>query len=156
MPALRSAASASPLAVAPDGIGIHGFALPASWLMSMVEGRIQPGWHGLHRHLTLDQVTYVLEGEVTAITDGVPLALRPGEALLTVAGESLQFVNEGNATARVLFLCAPPYPADDADTVTLAQHAPVDATERAAAHRRLQGLRAALNTAIDARLAALA
>ncbi len=155
MPAGSAPVSRQPVAIAPDGIAIHGFGVPPAWLVSVVEGRIPPGEFGIHRHLTLDQYTYVIEGAVIATTDGTETALPAGGLLLTVAGESLQFANRTESEARVLFICAPPYPADDSDTVTLPAHRPLPPEEYVAVRQRLLALRAAIIAAIDARLAAL-
>ncbi|MFN8557915.1 MAG: cupin domain-containing protein [Dehalococcoidia bacterium] len=66
--------------------------------------------------MTLEQYTYVLAGQLRAVTGtsgrpaGETADLSAGDLLLTLPGESLQFINEGTETARVLFICAPPYP----------------------------------------------
>lgn len=161
MPARVARSSAEAAAVAPDGIAIHSFDLPAGAHAGVAEGRIPPGRYGVHRHLSLEQYTYVLSGELIAVTGnadhpgGHPVTLRTGDLLLTLPGESLQFVNERAEAARVLFICAPPYPPDDRDTRTLATHGPLHPAEAAAAIRRLEAIRAELYAAIDARIAAL-
>ena len=161
MPAASSRSSAQPVAVAPDGIAIHAFGLPAAAHVGVAEGRIPPGRFGVHRHLSLEQYTYVVSGNVTAITgteehpDGVAVALGPGDLLLTLPWESLQFINEGAEEARVLFICAPPYPADDADTRTLDLHVPLSDVERAEAVARLETVRAEFNRVIDGRITEL-
>jgi hypothetical protein len=109
----------------------------------------------------LEQYTYVTAGRLSAVTagadrpDGVTVALGPGDLLLTAPGESLQFINPYAETARVLFICAPPYPPDDADTRLLSGHGPLDRRLAGEAVARLESVRAALNQAIDARIAAL-
>lgn len=161
MPAVASTASAESMAVAPDGIAIHSFALPPAALVGVVEGRIPRGRFGIHRHLSLEQYTYVVSGSVTAVTgneehaSGRVCPLTPGDLLLTLPGESLQFVNTTTETARVLFICAPPYPPDDSDTRTLAQHGPPADHEMKDAIARLDTVRAELNAVIDGRIAAL-
>lgn len=161
VPSIASAASPSAALFAPDGIAIHTFALPAANLVGVVEGRIPPGRYAVHRHLTLEQYTYVIEGQITAITGdeerrhGDARELAAGDLLLTLPGESLQFVNHGQAVARVLFICAPPYPADDSDTRLLEAHDVPSTEELEVAADRLRRLRADLNAEIDARLAAL-
>ena len=158
MPAASSRSSHRPAAVAPDGIAIHTFDLPAAAHVGVAEGRIPPGRFGVHRHLSLEQFTYVVSGSIVAITgdmehpDGRAGALGPGDLLLTLPWESLQFINEGADEARVLFICAPPYPPDDADTRTLDAHAPLSDAERIEAVARLQAVRAELNRAIDRRI----
>jgi mannose-6-phosphate isomerase-like protein (cupin superfamily) len=161
MPARAARASHAPTALAPDGIAIHTFALPPAAFVGIAEGRIPPGRFAIHRHLSLEQFTYVLRGRLTAITadaahpTGAAVALQAGDLLLTLPGESLQFVNDGPDEARVLFICAPPYPQDDADTRVVEAHAHRHA-DGAAVRRRLETVRAALNAVIDARLAELA
>jgi mannose-6-phosphate isomerase-like protein (cupin superfamily) len=158
MPAAASRSSTQPVTVAPDGIAIHTFDLPSAAHVGVAEGRIPPGRFAIHRHLSLEQYTYVVSGTITAITgteedpDGLAVALGPGDLLLTLPWESLQFVNEGTEEARVLFICAPPYPPDDADTRTLATHGPLTEGERVEAIARVKTVRAELNRAIDRRL----
>lgn len=161
MPARFARSSTEPSAVAPDGIPIHTFAAPAGAHVGVAEGRIPPGRYGIHRHLSLEQYTYVVSGSVTAVTgdaehpNGHALTLHVGDLMLTLPGESLQFVNEGSETATVLFICAPPYPPDDGDTRTLAEHGPVRPAEAIDAIARLEAIRAEFNATIDARIAAL-
>lgn len=161
MPARAARSSAEPTAVAPDGIAIHTFDVPVGAHVGVAEGRIPPGRYDVHRHLSLEQYTYVVEGAVTAVTgnaehpEGRAVTLGAGALLLTLPGESLQFVNEGTEPARVLFICAPPYPPDDSDTRTLTAHGPPQPDEAAEAIARLEAVRAELNAVIDARIAAL-
>jgi mannose-6-phosphate isomerase-like protein (cupin superfamily) len=158
VPAAKSSASNDAAAVAPDGIAIHVFGVPPARLVGIAEGRIAPGTYSIHRHLTLEQYTYVVSGPVIALTsdgDGGPakrVELQSGDLLLTLPWESLQFVNESSSIARVLFICAPPYPPDDADTRLLDDHGlPTEAEVRDAV-TRLEDLRKSLNDEIDARL----
>ena len=162
MPSQAAHVSDEATAIAPDGIPIHAFELAPAAYVGMVEGRIPPGSHGIHRHLSLEQYTYVLSGAVTAVTGGggrhpggAATALGPGDLLLTLPGESLQFVNEAEESARVLFICAPPYPPDNADTRVLTRHGPLDGAEMGDAVFRLEHIRATFNRIIDARIAAL-
>jgi hypothetical protein len=74
---------------------------------------------------------------------------------LTLPGETLQFVNSAAEPARVLFICAPPYSPDDADTRLLEDHQSLTTQEIADAVERLLELRADLNTELDARIAVL-
>jgi mannose-6-phosphate isomerase-like protein (cupin superfamily) len=145
--------------VAPDGISIHTFDLPAAKLVGVAEGRVPPGQFEIHRHLTLEQYTYVVSGAVTALTSSLPdhreqtVNLSEGDLLLTGPGETLQFLNEGAEIARLLFICAPPYPADDSDTRLLNAHARMTADEIRAAVQRLRQHRAEVTSEIEARLA---
>jgi mannose-6-phosphate isomerase-like protein (cupin superfamily) len=161
MPATVSRSSDDATVTAPDGIAIHTFDLPPGEHAGVAEGRIPPGAYGIHRHLSLEQFTFVIAGRVTAITgneehpDGQAVTLEPGDLLLTLPGESLQFVNEGSEPARVLFICAPPYPADDSDTRVLAAHGPHGTDSVAEAIGRLEAVRRRFNEVIDRRIAAL-
>lgn len=162
MPAHASSSSGEAAVVAPDGVAIHLFDVPGAMHVGVAEGRIPPGRYGIHRHLSIEQFTYVVSGCVTAATgdeahpEGQAVTLGVGDLLLTLPGESLQFVNEGDEEARVLFICAPPYPADDSDTRMLEAHGRYTAEEAEEAIARLEAVRAMLNAAIDTRVAALA
>ena len=161
VPAQASGPSAGPAAIAPDGIAIHTFAVPEGAHAGVAEGRIPPGRYRIHRHLSLEQYTYVISGRIRVVTgseahpEGYAVELAPGELLLTLPGESLQYVNDGTETARVLFICAPPYPVDDRDTHILDAHGPAGRHEAEAAISRLEEVRAAFLEAIDERLASL-
>jgi mannose-6-phosphate isomerase-like protein (cupin superfamily) len=110
--------------VAPDGIPVRPIPLPAGGLIGLAEGRIPPGDYGIHFHYSLEQVTYVLAGRLR-VRLGSPqeeVSLGPGEAVFTEPGRSLSFHNDGPQEATVLFICAPPYPSDDADTGHASAH----------------------------------
>jgi len=147
--------------MAPDGIAVHTFDVPAAKLVGVAEGRIPTGRFAIHRHLTLEQYSYVISGRLTAVTSSQPhhheitVDLASGDLLLTLPGETLQFVNQGPEVARVLFICAPPYPVDDSDTRVLEEHTPAGIEEAQAAMDRLLNLRAGLNAEVDARMAEL-
>jgi len=122
--------------LAPDGIEILPFTLPGIAYLSFVEGRIppRPESYPVHLHGALEQITYVLAGQVTVETwdDATGQAVRfdadPGDAFLTLPTQTLSYTNTGPETARVLFVCAPAYPSDDADTrLTDDHHAPTAA-----------------------------
>jgi mannose-6-phosphate isomerase-like protein (cupin superfamily) len=157
----QSKASATPSATAPDGIAIHAFNLRGGTFTGIAEGRIPKGRFAIHRHLTIEQYTYILSGTLTALVgnlEGVgsrSLTLGVGDLLFNGPGESLEFVNTTDEAARVLFICSPPYPPDDSDTRVLDAHAPPAATELEAARLRLLALRQQLNHEIDRRLASL-
>ena len=143
--------------VAPDGIAVHPIPLPGLVGLTLAEGRLPPGEFGVHAHRSLEQITYVLAGRV-AVTMGDPatgqateLACGPGDTICTPPLVSLSYRNPGPDPVRVLFICAPPYPVDDADTMTLDRHRPLTAAERATALARVRAVRALL----DARFAAL-
>ena len=111
--------------VAPDGIAVHPIALPGLGELTLAEGRLPPGEYGVHLHRSLEQVTYVLEGRLVA-TMGDPAAgttteveCVPGDAVCTPPLTTLSYRNNGPGLERVLFICAPPYPADKGDTAKI-------------------------------------
>ncbi len=114
---------------APDEIPVRPFDLAPARNMALAEGLIEPGArYRVHAHRTIEQITYVVSGEVEVLsfdaeagaTGSVRLAA--GEAVVTLPGQSLEFRCIGEAAARVLFITAPPYPADNSDTVVLDLH----------------------------------
>ena len=149
--------------VAPDGIAVHPIPLPGLAGMTLAEGRLPPGEFGIHAHRSLEQITYVLSGHVV-VTMGDPdtgatteLPCGPGDTICTPPLVSLSYRNPGPDAVRVLFICAPPYPADDADTMTLDRHRALTDHERAAALDRIRSVRALLDAqfaAAEARLVA--
>jgi mannose-6-phosphate isomerase-like protein (cupin superfamily) len=161
MPALAAKSSPDPGVIAPDGIAIHTFDLPGAAHVGVTEGRIPPGRYGIHRHLSLEQFTYVLAGRITAVTgnderpEGQTVAIDTGDLLLTLPGESLQFINDGNDEARVLFICAPPYPSDDSDTRIASRHGGPEPAQALMAIDRLESIRVKFNRIIDERIARL-
>lgn len=114
---------------APDAVPVRPYDLAPASQMALAEGTIEPGadYHP-HAHRTIEQITYVLAGRVRITSydahSGGPrsIELGPGEAVITLPGESLQFTCIGSLPARVLFMTAPPYPADHSDTVVLDTH----------------------------------
>jgi mannose-6-phosphate isomerase-like protein (cupin superfamily) len=129
-------ARADPDGVAPDGIPIHlvlcdfhtagqEAAMGSMRFVGLAEGRIPPGEWGVHAHCSLEQITYVLEGEVVVRMRDLfgsevhTVTLQPGQALATLPAQTLSFANAGESAARVLFICAPPYPPDHRDTLVL-------------------------------------
>ncbi len=142
--------------VAPDGIAVHPIALPGLAELTLAEGRLPPGEYGVHLHRSLEQATYVLEGRLVA-TMGDPatgatteVECGPGDAVCTPPLTTLSYRNPGPGPARVLFICAPPYPADNADTATLDRDGALTPHELRAALERQRGVR----TEMDARRAA--
>lgn len=127
---------------APDGIEIVPIVLPGLRYLAVVEGRIQPRAYLTHLHYSIEQVTYVLEGTVVVTTwdasagAAAEITLGPGGAVATLPTQTLAFANPGPGTARVLFITAPPYPADNADTqLTDGQRPPTQAELRRSAER---------------------
>jgi mannose-6-phosphate isomerase-like protein (cupin superfamily) len=114
--------------VAPDGIAVHPITLPGLANLSLAEGRLPPGAYGVHAHRSLEQITYVLAGRLV-VTMGDPvtgetveLSCAPGDTVSTPPLVTLSFSNPGPEATRVLFICTPPYPADDSDTITFDRH----------------------------------
>jgi len=142
--------------VAPDGIAVHPIPLPGLLGLSIAEGRLPIGEFGVHAHRSLEQITYVLSGQLL-VTMGDPvtgetveLACGPGDTIGTAPLVTLSYRNPGPEPVRVLFICAPPYPADDADTTTFKDHRALTAAELDTAAARLQESRAAVNAQFDA------
>lgn len=150
--------------VAPDGIAVHPIPLPHLAGLSLVEGRLPVGEYGVHAHSSLEQITYVLAGRLIvtmrdpATGETAEYACEPGDTIGTPPLVTLSYRNPGPDLARVLFICAPPYPADDADTGTFDRHrAPTeDELDRALARiARAREDSAAHFAALEARVAAL-
>ena len=137
MPKL-SARAAGPPITAPDGITVYRIDITPCANLALAEGDIEPGHtYGIHAHLTLEQVTYVLSGRIRAITHDpesgkiCEIVAATGDSVVTLPGQSLQFAAEDATPARVLFVTSPPYPADHSDTITLDAHRPLNEAERA-------------------------
>ena len=121
---------------APDGITVHPIDISPCAHLALAEGDIQPGHtYGIHTHLTIEQVTYVLSGRIRAIIQGpqrgqtCEILATAGDSVVTLPGQSLQFAAADDTPARVLFITSPPYPADHTDTVTLDTHRPLNNAE---------------------------
>lgn len=126
-----------PPVTAPDGIVVYPIDLTPCAHLALAEGDIQPGHtYGIHAHLALEQVTYVLSGRIRAITHDPQagqtqeIHADAGQSIVTLPGHSLQFAAAEDTPARVLFITSPPYPADHSDTVTLDTHRPLTESER--------------------------
>lgn len=127
-----------PPVTAPDGIVVYPIDLTPCAHLALAEGDIRPGHtYGIHAHLTLEQVTYVLSGRIRAFTHDPQtgktqeIQADAGESIVTLPGHSLQFTAADDTPARVLFITSPPYPADHSDTITLDTHRELDETESA-------------------------
>ena len=114
---------------APDEVPVRPFDLGPARNLGLAEGRIEPGArYRVHAHRTIEQITYVVSGEVEVFSFDVgagaarPVRLTVGEAVVTLPGESLEFRCAGETVARVIFVTAPPYPVDNSDTVVLDRH----------------------------------
>ncbi len=147
---------------APDGITILPFTLPGLTHLSFAEGRIppRPAPYPIHLHGALEQITYVLTGRITVTTwdaekqGTLTFEASPGDAFLTLPLQTLAFLNAGPEEARVLFLCAPPYPPDDSDTRLVAAHHAPTVEERAWSDERRRAAIVALAAAMRPHIAA--
>ena len=147
---------AGPPVTAPDGIVVHPIDISPCAHLALAEGDIQPGHtYGIHLHLTLEQVTYVLSGSIRAIThdpesgDTREIHAAAGESVVTLPGHSVQFAAADDTPARVLFITSPPYPADHRDTVTLDAHRPLNEAECALVSQRRDRVMAEFGRAIE-------
>ena len=129
---------ARPPITAPDGITVYPIDITPSAHLALAEGDIEPSHtYGIHAHLTLEQVTYVLSGRIRAITHDpesgeiCEIVAATGDSVVTLPGQSLQFAAEDDAPARILFITSPPYPTDHTDTITLDTHRPLNEAEHA-------------------------
>ncbi len=152
----QAARSAGPPVTAPDGIVVYPIDITPCAHLALAEGDIQPGHtYGIHAHLTLEQVTYVLSGRIRAITHNPQtgetreIQAAAGESVITLPGQSLQFAAAEDTRARVLFITSPPYPADHSDTVTLDAHRPLTEAERAGLAERRKTVLREFRRAID-------
>lgn len=69
-----------------------------------------PGWEEPAQTPEFDEVTYVLEGSVVVEHDGGTITVRPGEAVLTRAGERVRYTTpEG---ADYVAICVPAFSPD--------------------------------------------
>ena len=133
------------MATAPDGMPVRVLPLAGDALMGAAVGYLAPGaTYGVHFHYALEQLSFVVRGQVrvTMQPPGMPepvtQVLAAGEAVTNPPGVTLSFANDGPEPAEVLFVCAPPYPADDSDTVVAGEHRPPTAAENARRHERAQ------------------
>ena len=77
--------------------------------VKIMYGRLEPGSSiGLHRHEGNREIIYVLSGHGTAMCDGVPEPLGPGDCHFCPEGHEHQLVNDG--TGPLVFLAVVPGP----------------------------------------------
>ena len=150
--------------LAPDGIIIRPISGTDSGLTSIVMGRILPREedYPVHLHYGLEQVTYVISGRLTVLQrtlgDGqhVDVELGPGEAITTPPASTLSFRNHGTDIAEVLYICIPPYPPTNADTVLLSGgHRPLTGQELRMSVERLRRAQEYIGAQLEARLQAI-
>lgn len=147
-----------------DGIIIRPVRGSASGRTSVVMGIIPPSPtdYSTHLHGALEQVTYVISGETTAIWrrfgDAAPTEtpLKAGEAITTGPATTLSFRNTGAVDAVVLFICVPPYAQTHADARLIADgHRPLTTDEIAWCADRLESGAEHLAAQLNARSAEL-
>jgi mannose-6-phosphate isomerase-like protein (cupin superfamily) len=114
---------------APDVIPVRPYDLGPARNLALAGGRIEPGArYGVHAHRSIEQLTYVVTGEVEVWSfdaekdAAASVRVKTGEAVVTLPGESLEFRCVGAAEAWVIFVTAPPYPPDNSDTMVLDRH----------------------------------
>jgi quercetin dioxygenase-like cupin family protein len=80
---------------------------PAANEVTVLEAEIQPkGGSSWHAHTTEDETVVILEGELV-LNDGARHVLRRDDAHVVPRGRRHTFVNEGEASVRMYFFCAP-------------------------------------------------
>ena len=123
------------LATAPDGMPVRVLPVGPDTFMGAAVGYLAPGAeYAVHFHYTLEQLSFVVKGVVRVTMGGETRIVRAGDAVTNPPGVTLSFANVGPEPAEVLFVCAPPYPADDSDTQLVDAHRAL--TEAETAHRR--------------------
>ncbi|HEY3110450.1 MAG TPA: cupin domain-containing protein [Chloroflexota bacterium] len=113
--------------------------------MGAAVGSLAPGTRfDVHFHHALEQLSFVIKGRVwvtmRAPGDAGPRTrvLGAGEAMTNPPGATLAFANEDDTVpAELLFVCAPPFPADGSEVVVTGQHREPTEAERAQAGARL-------------------
>ena len=83
--------------------------------LEVVLGIIQPQ-HGAsaHAHPDMEQVCYVLEGQLVVTVDGVQQEIGRGDCCFFAAGVEHTVTAIGDAPARLLLIYSPPYGEDPA------------------------------------------
>lgn len=61
----------------------------------------------VHVHANDDETVYVIEGQLTAIVDGVIRTLSPGESMFLKRGIPHQLMNPGNQLVRYILIDTP-------------------------------------------------
>jgi mannose-6-phosphate isomerase-like protein (cupin superfamily) len=124
------------LVTAPDGMPVRVLPVAADGYMGAAVGYLAPGAsYAVHFHYSLEQLSFVVKGRVlvTMQAEGrgtITRVVTAGDATTNPPGVTLSFANDGPEPAEVLFVCAPPYPADDADTQLVEQHRELTDGER--------------------------
>ena len=124
--------------VAADGMPVRVLPLSGDAFMGAAVGFLAPrSRYAVHFHYALEQLTYVLRGRVVVVMAGERRELRQGEAVTNPPGVTHSFANEAEEAAEVLFVCAPPFPADDSEVALAGEHRELSAEELAKARKRL-------------------
>ncbi|MDP4108904.1 MAG: cupin domain-containing protein [Bacillota bacterium] len=64
---------------------------------------LEPGMSiGLHAHGPDAEIYFMLEGELTAVDNGIKKTIRPGDAVFTGGGTSHSVSNDSDKTAKML------------------------------------------------------
>lgn len=124
------------LVTAPDGMPVRVLPTDADGYMGAAVGYLAPGAsYAVHFHYSIEQLSFVIKG-VVKVTMQPPGAAEPttqvvraGDAVTNPPGATLSFANDGPEPAELLFVCAPPYPADDGDTQLAEAHRALTAEE---------------------------
>jgi ethanolamine utilization protein EutQ (cupin superfamily) len=80
--------------------------------MSVARMTSPPGWEEPAQTPEFDEVTIVLEGAVVVDHDGGTITVRPGEALLALAGERIRYSTPDGA--EYIAVCVPAFSPDSA------------------------------------------
>ena len=80
-----------------DGVSVARMSSPPGW--------VEPG-----QRLEFDEVTLVLEGAIVVETEGETYTVRPGESILTRAGEWVRYSTPGGA--EYVAVCSPAFAPD--------------------------------------------
>jgi mannose-6-phosphate isomerase-like protein (cupin superfamily) len=131
--------------VAPDGMPVRVLPLEGQAFMGAAIGFLAPTTrYDVHFHHALEQLSFAIKGRVWVTMRGPGDAeprtrvLGAGEAITNPPGVTLSFANEDDTVpAEILFVCAPPFPADGSEAVVTGQHRPLSEAERAQARARL-------------------
>jgi quercetin dioxygenase-like cupin family protein len=77
--------------------------------VAVTDNTVPPGFPGpvRHRHVTMTDIFYVLEGELTFDLDGAQRVLGPGSFVLVPPGVVHTFANPGSMPARFLNIYEP-------------------------------------------------
>jgi quercetin dioxygenase-like cupin family protein len=76
--------------------------------LAVIETLVEPGsGPPLHRHPTLDETSYILQGRLTFRVGDALFTALPGASVFASRGTPHAYVNHSGEPARVLLVCAP-------------------------------------------------